>query len=516
MFNRRSILRSSAAGVAGSLLAHPTSFAQGVAGGATRGGTLTVAIFADPLSFDPHITGNPQGRGACRAIHGSLLTINAKGLLAPGLVESWERPDDKTFLLKLRAGLKFHDGTVLDAAAVKYNMDRIRDPKTKSIRGGEITALDTVSVIDARTVRLTLKYPFAAFLFPFTDVAGCIGSPTAFEKWGDNYGQHPSGAGPFKLADYQKDSRTMLERNPDYWEAGKPYLDNVILRPIPTDSTRLAELRSGGIQLAEALPLQDIGRLRQSQEVLVSEKVGFRWEYFGFNMREQHAGSNKKFRQAFQWAINRDALHRAAYFGTGAVGYDGILPGSPFHDANYRPFKNDMDRAKRLLDESGVTMPATLIAPLQPDPVKQRAGQIFQAVAGKLGVKIEIQQVDSAGYRSSLQGGAMAIDLQGWWGYRPDPDQYLTILLHSTGSYAKFHGYNNPAMDKLIEAQRSAANVEERRKLFRQISDLTNEDAVYVPWHYSSDFKGFSPKVKGFVHTQDGIIAFQDIHLQKS
>src|SRR6185369_4647680 len=294
-----------------------------------------------------------------------------------------------------------------------------------------------------------------------------IGSPTAFEKWGKDYTLHPAGAGPFMLGEYQKDSRTVLERNPNYWATGKPYLDRVVLRPIPTDSTRLAELRSGGVQLAEALPLQDIARLRQGQELIVSEKVGFRWEYFGFNLREQYPGRSKKFRQAFQWAIDREALHRAAYFGTGAVGYDGILPGSPFFDANYRPYKNDMDKAKKLIDESGLGGSITLQAPLQPDPVKQRAGQIFQAVAGKLGVKVEITQVDSAGYRDSLQGGVMASDLQGWWGYRPDPDQYLAILLHSTGSYAKFHGYNNPAMDKLLDAQRSAANVEERRKLFR-------------------------------------------------
>src|SRR5262249_30517974 len=161
--------------------------------------------------------------------------------------------------------------------------------------------------------------------------------------------------------------------------------------------------------------------------------------------------------------------------------------------------KTDMDMAKKLIDESGLGSSITLQAPLQPDPVKQRAGQIFQAVAGKLGVKVEITQVDSAGYRNSLQGGVMASDLPGWWGYRPDPDQYLAILLHSTGSYAKFHGYSNPAMDKLLDAQRAASNIEDRRKFFRQISELMNDDAVYVPWHYSSDFKGLDPKVKGFV-----------------
>src|SRR5262245_28331406 len=119
MLTRRAFLQSTLA-AAGSLLAQPASLAQGSGTPPARGGTITAAIFADPLSFDPHITGNLQGRAACRAIHDTLLTVDTKGLLAPGLAESWDRHDDKTFILKLRPGLKFHDGTSLDAAAVKY------------------------------------------------------------------------------------------------------------------------------------------------------------------------------------------------------------------------------------------------------------------------------------------------------------------------------------------------------------------------------------------------------------
>ncbi len=289
-----------------------------------------------------------------------------------------------------------------------------------------------------------------------------------------------------------------------------------MLRPIPTDSTRLAELQAGGVQLAEALPLQDIKRLRQAGRLIVSERVGFRWEYFGFDLREGYPGRSKPFRQAFQWAIDREALHQVAYFGTGAIGFDGIMPGSPFADPTYKPFTYDPDRAKRLIEASGLSGPITLTAPLQPDPVKQRAAQVFQANAEAIGVTVKIEQVDSAGYRASLGGGTMAVDLQGWWGYRPDPDQYLAILLGTDGSYAKWNGYSNPAMDKLILAERAAASEADRRPIFRQMSEAMNDDAAYVPWHYTSDFKGLSPRVRGFVHAQDGIIAFQDLSLSPS
>ena len=517
MVTRRGFLTATTAGAASVLWRPRAGVAQTAATAVRRGGVLTAAIFADPLTFDPHFTGNVQGRTATRAIHDTLLRVNAQGRLAPGLVESWEQTDDRTFVLRLRANLKFQDGTPLDAEAVKFNVDRIRDPKTTAaggIRAGEISTLDAIEVVDARTFKLTLKSPFAAFLFPFTDVTGCIASPAAIQKWGADYGLHPVGAGPFKMAAYAKDSRTVLEKNGDYWDKGKPYLDQVILRPIPTDSTRLAELRAGGVQFAEALPLQDVRRLRQSTEIVVSEKVGFRWEYFGFNLAEAYPGKAKKFRQAFQWAIDREALHQVAYFGTGSIGYDGIMPGSPFHDPGYKPFKHDLDLAKRLIGESGIATPVTIQAPLQPDPVKQRAGQLFQAMAAELGVKVNIEQVDSAGYRNQLRAGKMPIDLFGWWGYRPDPDQYLGILLHSAGSYARYHSYSNPKMDELILAERAARSEADRRKAFRQIAELMNEDAVYVPWHYSSDFKGLHPKVKGFVHAQDAITRFDDIWLE--
>jgi peptide/nickel transport system substrate-binding protein len=514
MITRRRFITGSAASGAGVLLRARRSFAQASPAIGKRGGTLAVAIFADPLSFDPALAGNVQGRTACRALHDTLFTVDQQGRLAPGLVASWEQPDDKTFLLKLRPNVKFQDGTPLDAAAVKFNIDRIGDPVLASIRGGEIRTLDKIEAVDALTVKMTLKYPFAAFLFPFTDVTGCIGSPTAMQKWGRDYGLHPVGAGPFKLVEYAKDSKTVLERNPDYWDAGKPYLDQVVLRPIPTDSTRLAELRAGGVQIAEALPLQNIRQLRESKEIVISEKVGFRWEYFGFNCHDEFPSKAKKFRQAFQWAIDREALHQAAYFATGSIGYDGILPGSPFHDPNYKPFQRDMEKAKRLIDESGVTVPLTIRGPLQPDPVKQRAAQVFQATVGELGITVQIEQVDTAGYNAALTSGKMAIDLQGWWGYRPDPDQYLAILCHSSGSYAKYHGYNSPAMDELIVAERAARSEAERRQVFRKVVDLMNEDAVYVPWHYGSDFKGLHPTVKGFVHPQDAIIKFQELSLE--
>ncbi len=510
MTTRRDVLKSAAAVMAGSFLPYAGSAPAAI----KNGGTLKVALTADPRTFDPHLAGSLQGRATTQSIHDTLLEIDVKGRLAPGLVESWEWKDNRTIILTTRTGVKFHDGTDFDAEAVRYNLERIRNKDTGSIRGGEISALDTVEVLNSNTVRLRLKQPFAAFLFPLVDVAGCVASPAAVERWGKEYGQHPAGTGPFKVVEYRKDAHSILERNSHYWQSDKPHLDQLILRPVPVDSTRLAELRSGGVQFAEGLPLQDITRLREANEIVVSEKVGFRWEWFGFNVREEYAGRSQKLRQAFQWAIDREALHHAAYFGTGSIGYDGIFPGTPFHDPNYKPYERNLDKAKRLMDESGLDGSIELIGPVTPDPVKQRASQIFLANAAEIGVTVKTENIEGGGYWAAMRKGTMQLVLEGWWGYRPDPDQYLYVMLHSTGKQAKRMGYSNPKMDELMDKQRSVTDLGKRRKLFREISSLMNEDAVYVPYHYSSDFKGHLPTVKGFVHAQDSIIDFRNIYLE--
>jgi peptide/nickel transport system substrate-binding protein len=511
MTTRRELLRRSGLLLGATAAARILGAAPALA---KPGGTLTAAIVADPINLDHHLAQNPEGRGTSRAIHGRLFRVDRQGQLAPDLAESWEQPDERTYLVHVRPGMKFHDGTPIDAEAVRVNLERVRDPRTKSLRAGEVGTIDTVETLSAKTLRIRLKVPFAAFLFPLSDMAGCIASPAALQRWGADYGMHPVGAGPFRFVEYRKDAQTVIEKNPGYWQAGKPLLDQVVLRPIPVDGSRLAELRSGGVQLCEGLPLQDVRRLRQMPEIVVSEKVGFRWQHFAFNHRPQFPGSNQKFRQAFQWAIDREALRQVVYFGTGSVAYDGILPGSPFFDPEYRPFTHDVDRARRLMDESGLKRPVVMKAGLRQDPVMLRAAQVLQAAAEKLEVKVEIEPLDAAASLARIQQGTDPINVQGWWGYRPDPDQYLYTLLHSTGTWAQYFGYGNPKMDRLLEAERAARTTAERRRTFRTISELMNEDAPYVSWHFGSDFKGLSPNVEGFVHYQDSIVLYEDISLR--
>jgi peptide/nickel transport system substrate-binding protein len=492
--------------------AAPTSAPQTAPAAAKPGGALVVALEADPLGFDPAFFSVP-GRRAARAIYDPLLELDEQGNIQPGLAERWEQPDDTTYLFHIRPGVKFHDGTALDAEAVKFHFDRHMDPETGSFRKTELGTLDRVDVTGPLTVKATLKSPYAPFPYALFDWVGFVISPAAYQRWGkQDYRFHPAGTGPFRFVSYAKDQQTVVERNPDYWRTGEPLLESVTFRAIPLDSTRLTELRSGGAHIAEDMPFQDFQRLKSMSEIAVSEKGGFRWDSVFMNVRKDPY-TNKKLRQALNWALDREAIQKSVYFDTGQIGYDPFLPGTPYFDPGYKPFTRDVDRAKRLLEESGLPTPLQVTVTLDQDQANQKIMQIVQANLAELGVNVEIKVEDAASRLENVRAGNTQMSTT-WFGYRPDPDGWIYSYFHSKGSNNYYGFYSSPEADDLIERARGGRDQAQRVALYRQLADRLNDDAPNVFFHYGSNIKGLSPRVKGFVHFQDSMIRFQKISLE--
>jgi len=484
---------------------------QAAPAAAKPGGTLVVGFSIDPQSMDPAESGEPQARMVRGSIHEALIDVDEQGKPIPWLADSWEQTDPTTYVFRLRQGIKFHDGTTLDAEAVKLNIERMANPDLKNIWRSEIAQLDKVEVVDSSTVRVKAKAAFVAFIIPFYDMNGMARSPAAMQKWGTDYGIHPVGTGPFKFIEYTKDNQTILERNPDYWVKDKPNLERIVFRPIPASGTRLTELRSGGIHIAEDMPFQDLERLKGASDVVVSEKTGFRVDWLFFNT-QAGPGSNKQFRQAWGWLMDRDVIQSVVYKNTGSPAWDLLLPGSPYHDPNYKPTSRNLDKAKDLLAASGVKLPAEFTVYVHQDPVRQQVAQILQANGAEVGVGFNITVEDSSAWFARHENTTDFTMGLTWWGYRPDPDQYLGVNLVTKGSW-NLPKYSNPEMDRLLDAQRVEGDQASRRKLMRQIAELTTEDSPLIPFHYGSNIKGLSPKVQGFVHRPDGLIRFLDTRL---
>jgi peptide/nickel transport system substrate-binding protein len=482
------------------------------------GGSFVAGHQTSILSMDPAATGEPQVRTIRNCVTEALFDLDADANLIPRLAESWEQPDETTYVLHLRQGIKFHDGTPFDAEVVKFNLERMLNPETQNVWASELAQLDSVEVLDTNTVQLKTKALLAAFLIPLYDVSGMQLSPAAVEQWGADIGFHPVGTGPFTFVEFIKDQHVVLARNPDYWQEGKPYLDNLEFRYIPVDSTRLTELRSGGIQLAEYLPFQDIARLTDSQEVVVSQRPGFRVDYLNFNVTRE-PGSIKEFRQAWNYLIDRDAFMSGSYFGTGAPAWDLFLPGTRFADPNYKPMTRDVAKGKELLAASGVQLPVDLTIYTTQDPVEQRDAQIVQANVAEAGINVQLEVVDEARYNEIHQprpdgsAGDFVVQLS-WWGFRPDPDQYLRVILKTDGSW-NWGKYSNPEFDAMLVAEETELDDAKRIAIYRDIAKLLTDDAPVIPYHFGANVKGLSPNVAGFVHRADGLVRYVDMGLHQ-
>jgi peptide/nickel transport system substrate-binding protein len=256
--------------------------------------------------------------------------------------------------------------------------------------------------------------------------------------------------------------------------------------------------------------------MRSSPDIVVSEKPGFRVDWLNFNVTRK-PGSSKEYRQAWDWLIDRDAIQKVVYFDTGAPAWDLFLPGTRFFDPNYKPTHRDVAKAKQLLAASGLPLPINLKLYLVEDPVDQRTAQIIQANVADAGINIQVQVVDQAQYNAIHQprpdGTAGDFDIQlSWWGFRPDPDQYLGVNLGTNGSW-NWGKYSNPELDRLLKQEQGELDDAKRIAVFRQIAQLVTADAALIPFHYGANIKGLSPKVQGFVHRVDGLVRYVDIGL---
>jgi peptide/nickel transport system substrate-binding protein len=494
----------------------PTASAAGgsAASAPKRGGELVLADSGTSPTMDPAFSGHTTGRRLYRMIYDPLIDLDEKGNIIPMLAESWETPDPTTIVLKLRKGVTFHDGSTFDAQAVKFHFDRHLDPKTGSLRRSELLALDSATIVDSYTVRLKLKAADQSFLSTLFDRPGMILSPNAIAKNRDDVSLKPIGTGPFKLVEHVADDHTTVERNTAYWMKDRPYLDRIIQKAIPTDATRTIEVRSGGAHIAELVPYQDVERLKNDTQIRIEAIPGSRYYYVVWNVASPY-GKSKEFRQALNYIIDRDAIGKAVFYGNGEPAFAPFMAGTPFHDASYKPFTRDLNKAKALLEKADVPKPFKFTRYMAgDDPVHVKINQILQENFREVGVTMDIAFEEGAAETARQTRGDFTFVTSNW-GTRPDPGQYIGVLHLSTTTQRRFAPgiMKDPEVDRLINAAQVEADLTKRKALYRQLTERINDNAdnAFI-WH-APDVKAFSPKVKGFVPMNDFIVRFKDLWL---
>jgi peptide/nickel transport system substrate-binding protein len=486
--------------------------------GQKTGGLLKAALDLDPPTMDPHLSGSAVDRQVFQNLYDKLVDIDENLAIVPMLAASWTiSPDGKTVTFKLRQGVKFHDGTPFNAEAVKDNFDRMRDSKFPSARRSEIAPVANVVPVDASTVQITLERPYSPLLYVLTDRAGMMLSPTATQKDGLNFTLHPVGTGPFVFVEKIPQDHITLRRNPDYWEKGLPHLDGIVYRMITDDNARVANLKSGDVDIVGTVPLPQVKELtadaaRPGAGFRLLQHGAIAWTAIALNVTKPPF-DNKLLRQAFAATVDRDAIANVVLQGAAYPAHFFFPNGTPAYDAAWKLPPHNVALAKEKLQAGGHSEGFTFTFLTQPGQQRLAVAQAIQAMAADAGIQMKIQVVDQGTIIdaiSHLKEEAALIE----WSGRPDPDFdiYPFTTQSGIGSF-NYTGYNNQRVQTLLDAARYLGAMSQRRRAYGEVTKLLADDVPYVWLYFPKEYKLISTRVHGFVQVPDGMMRFRGVAL---
>ena len=365
--------------------------------------TLRIVLREEPDRLDPTLARTFVGRIVFAGLCDKLFDIDDKLQIIPQLATGYEYTDPKTLIIHLRPGVKFHDETPMDAEAVKYSLERHLHMQA-SARSSEINIMDHVEVVDPLTVRVLLKAPSAPFVAQLTDRAGMIVSPKAAEAEGQDFALHPVCAGPMKFVERVAQDHITLERFADYWNKDAIHFDRVIYLPIPDSSIRLANLQAGSVDLVEYILPTDADTVKHDPKLRLVTYDALGYQGITYNVAngpqaKTPLGQSAAARRAFDMSIDREALMQVVYNGMFSPTAQAVPPESPFFDAALKPVTRDVDGAKALLKQAGLTppVPVNLLVPNSPD-ITQMA-EIIQSMAADAGFDVKLTTMEFASRR---------------------------------------------------------------------------------------------------------------------
>ena len=478
---------------------------------------LRIGLREDPDILDPTLSRTYVGRIVYMALCDKLFDINERLEVVPQLATGyrWENPTN--LIITLREGVRFHDGEVMDAEAVRYSIDRHLTMQG-SFRRSEISEVDRVEVVDQRTVRIVLKSPSASFLSALTDRAGMIVSPKAAEALGRNFGTRPVCAGPFHFVERVAQERIVVERFREYWDAANIHFDRVTYLPIPDNTVRLANLQSGAVEFVERMEPDDmktIQRARNLRAVAVDE-LGYQGITINIGNGERAntpLGRDARVRQAFELSIDRAAINQVVYEGMYTPTRQPFPPANPFHVRDFPPTQRDVARARALLREAGVTTPLAIEMTVPNNPDLRQVGEVIQSMAAEAGFAVTLRAMEFASSLPAATRGEFQTYLVGWSG-RVDPDGNITTFSR-TGGGQNDGRYSNPEVDRLLDAARVELDVAKRRDLYAQAVRIAfGQDVgrIYL-WH-RKNIMAHSARLTGYRPIADGMIRLQGMRLQ--
>jgi peptide/nickel transport system substrate-binding protein len=478
--------------------------------------TLRIGIGADPNMLDPAQSGSFVERVVFSALCDKLVDVAPDLSFRPELATAWAwAPDGRALTLTLRDGARFQDGTPVDAAAVKANLDRYRTAR-ESRRRSELRQVSEVQVVDPRTVRLVLSEPFAPLLSVLSDRAGMMLAPSVLEM-GARVAENPVCSGPFRLTRRVAQDRIEMEKFAGHWNAANIHFDRVVFLPLPDNTVRLLNLRGGQLDLIERVAPNDVPSVERDRRLRLVAGASIAYQTLQFNLGngplgDRPMGADPRVREAFELSIDRAIINQVALEGLFAPNNQPEPPGTAYHFPDLAPPARDPARARQRLRAAGHDRVAFTIR-VTNSPVESQVAQIIQAMAAEGGFDVKLEVTEASTAVAAVERG----DFEGFigiWSGRPDPDGNIAFWLASDG-FLNRGKYVNPRVDALFAQARAVTAVPERQCLYREATRIWLADRPHLILYHHRWFWAMRAELQGFEPAPDGIIRLAGLRMAR-
>ena len=495
------------------------------AGPAFAAKDVVFAVASQFTTTDPYDANDTLSQAMAKSFYEGLYGFDKDMKLIPVLAESYEvSKDGLVYTIKLKKGIKFHDGTDFKADAVKVCLDRVTNPENKLKRYGLYNNnIAKVEAVDDYTARITLKTPFSPFINQLAHPSTVMISPTALKKWGNkDVAFHPVGTGPFEFVEWKQTDYLKVKKFDGYWRKGYPKVDTITWKPVVDNNTRAALMQTGEAHFTFPVPYEvaEVLKSKPDLEVVAAPSIVLR--YLAMNNLQKPL-DNPKVRQAINYAINKEALAKVAFAGYATVA-EGVAPQGVEFAVKIGPWPYDVAKAKALMKEAGYPDGfETELWSGYNHTTAQKVTQFLQQQLQQIGIRTKITLLE-AGQRvervESWQDPATApirLYYIGWSTSTGEADWALRPLLYGDSWPPKLSNnayYKNPKFDTDIKNAQLTTDTTERAKLYKDAQEIAWSDAPWAPLVVEKLLSAHNKKLSGVYVIPDASFNFTEIDLK--
>jgi len=465
---------------------------------ATAKDSLVVVTKSDVRSFDPIFGNDVASHQVYDQIYETLLKFDEDGQMVSSLAESVTQPDDRTYLIKLKKGIKFHNGEEMKSSDVKFSIYRIASQPCDIHYLFEDVDLDSFETPDDYTVSFKINKPNAAFISYLAFGTVAVVNEKAVTEYGDKYGMNPIGTGPFKLTKWNKGNESVIEHFDDY-HGDKAKMKNITFKVVPEPTNRLVELESGGADIAYDIAVTDVSRVEDNEKFEVGIKDAISITFLGFNTKKKPF-DDIRVRQAIRYALDTESIVQSVYKGLCSAATNPMNPSCLYYDKSRKVSEYNIEKAKTLLKEAGY--PDGFETSITTDERKERTDMatIIQNQLSQIGIKAQINIMEWGAYLSACYDGQQELYMGGWTTFTPEPSVSLTGTFSSTsmGSGGNMAFYANPKVDELLASGIATTDSSKREKIYMEMQKEITDQCTWVYLTYGVQIAGYDKNIQGF------------------